>query len=304
MKAWQACVAAGNCTQAGKQATTCNARHADRAEHPVNCVDYRQAEAFCSAHGARLATEFEWEYAAHGGDRNLKYPWGDVSPDGRACWKKPGTCPVSSYAAGAFGLFDMSGNVWEWTSSDFGPYPFPPLPGVGALKVYRGGSWSRRFEKWMHLGLRNRFAPGQSGSHLGLRCALTPAGVPCPFEGDAEGHCLHGVLDVECEAGRTFNGWRCARSGQPPCSEGTHPQPGYGCVSDVPPEIHAHALDLSQVARRRSPESDSDCRKNQPLRPRAYQLSGGEHLARNAVAHRDQCKNRDVGVGWNSVCCP
>jgi formylglycine-generating enzyme required for sulfatase activity len=302
--AWAACVQAGNCTEAGKGAVTCNARHPERTNHPVNCVNFTQSEEFCTAQGARLPTEFEWEYAAHGGERGLKYPWGDASPDGHACWKQPGTCPVQSYPAGAFGLFDMSGNVWEWTSSDFGPYPFPPTPGTSTLKVYRGGGWSRRFEKWMHLGLRNRLAPRQSGSHLGFRCAKSIEAEGCPFDRDGEGRCLHGVLDIECEPGQSFNGWRCARPGQPPCLEGTHPQPGYGCVHDVFVPAKEHSLDLTQVTRRRSPEFDTDCRKNQSTRPKAYRLSGGEHLARNAVARGAHCKNRDVGVGWNSVCCP
>ena len=259
--AWAACVKSGQCTEAGKGTATCNARYADRVNHPVNCVNYRQAEAFCAVKGERLPSEFEWEYAAHGGEKCLKYPWGDAPPDGHTCWKKPGSCPVKSYPAGAFGLYDMSGNVWEWTSSDFGPYPFPPWPGTSNLKVYRGGSWSRRFEKWMHLGLRNRFAPWQSGSHLGFRCAKTPDGAGCPFERNSDGRCLHGVLEVECDKGQSFNGWRCARPEQPPCLEGTHPEPGYGCVRDVLVEIKAHSLDLSKVTRRRSPEFDPDCRK-------------------------------------------
>jgi len=303
LSAWLACVQAGKCTDAGKGAATCNARHPDRQEHPVNCVDYKQSEAYCEWKGARLPTEFEWEYAAHGGDQQLKYPWGDASPDGRTCWKQPGTCPVKSYAAGVFGLYDMSGNVWEWTSSDFGPYPFPPVPGSSSLKVYRGGSWSRRFEKWMHLGLRNRFHETDSGSHLGLRCAKSLANE-CPFERDAAGNCLHGVLDVECERGQSFNGWRCAKPDQPQCPEGLHAQPGYGCVRDIPLEIKHQSLDLAQVSKARSPEFDKDCRQNQPTRPNAYRLRGGEHLARNAVGSRAHCKNRDVGVGWNSVCCP
>ena len=304
MKDWKACVDAGHCDPPGKGAATCNGRYSDRDRHPVNCVNYNQAEAYCAAKDERLPTEVEWEYAAHGGEKGLKYPWGDAPPDGHTCWKQPGTCPVGSYPAGAFGLYDMSGNVWEWTSSDFGPYPFPPLAGTSNLKVYRGGSWSRCFEKWMHLGLRNRFAPGHSGSHLGLRCAKTPKGAGCPFEADSEGHCLQGVLGMECEAGRSFNGLRCAKPEQPLCLEGTHPEPGYGCVRDVRVDIKWHALDLSKVNRLRSAEFDGDCRKNQPARPKAYRLSGGEHLARNAVAQRDRCKNRDVGVGWNSVCCP
>jgi len=300
---WKACVAAGKCTQAGGRAATCNAHHPERDDHPVNCVDYKQSEAYCAWKGARLPTEFEWEYAAHGGDRQLKYPWGNAPPDGNTCWKQPGTCPVKSYKAGVFGLFDMSGNVWEWTSSDFGPYPFPPLPGTATLKVYRGGSWSRRFEKWMHLGLRNRFSEGESGSHLGLRCAKSLSD-DCPFERDAEGHCLHGVLDIECNPGQAFNGWRCAKPGEALCADGFHAQPGYGCVRDVALEVKHFALDLSKVAKSRSPDFDNDCRKNQPTRPNAYRLSGGEHLARNAVGSRGHCKNRDVGVGWNSICCP
>ncbi len=304
MAAWKACVDSGHCELPGKSAATCNGRYSNRDQHPVNCVNYKQAEAYCASREARLPTEFEWEYAAHGGEKSLKYPWGDAPPDGHTCWKQPGTCPVASYAAGAFGLFDMSGNVWEWTSSDFGPYPFPPLRGTSSLKVYRGGSWSRRFEKWMHLGLRNRFSPGQSGSHLGLRCAKSPKGAGCPFDRDSDGQCLHGVLDMECDPGQSFNGLRCAKPGQPSCLEGTHPEPGFGCVRDVQVEIKWHGLDLSKVNRQRSSEFDGDCRKNQPPRPRAYRLSGGEHLARNAVARREKCKNRDVGVGWNSVCCP
>jgi hypothetical protein len=54
----------------------------------------------------------------------------------------------------------------------------------------------------------------------------------------------------------------------------------------------------------RSPEFDADCAKNQPDRLKAYRLEGGSHLGRNRYGHARGCKNRDVGVGWNSVCCP
>jgi hypothetical protein len=63
-------------------------------------------------------------------------------------------------------------------------------------------------------------------------------------------------------------------------------------------------LDLTLVSRQRSQEFDSDCQRNQPSRPHSYKYAGGEHLARNRVMAKDGCKNRDVGVGWNSGCCP
>ncbi|HEY5957945.1 MAG TPA: SUMF1/EgtB/PvdO family nonheme iron enzyme, partial [Polyangiaceae bacterium] len=108
------CVASGHCRAALGHSSSCNARHGDRAAHPVNCVDQLQATTYCAERHQRLPTEIEWEYAARGGSRSLTYPWGEGSPDGRACWKQPTSCRVASYAAGAFGLYDMSGNVWEW----------------------------------------------------------------------------------------------------------------------------------------------------------------------------------------------
>ncbi len=69
-------------------------------------------------------------------------------------------------------MFDISGNVWEWTDDWYAPYPWPPE--TGYAKVYRGGSWSRRFEKWMHTRLRDRAKPSDQGAHLGFRCALVP----------------------------------------------------------------------------------------------------------------------------------
>jgi formylglycine-generating enzyme required for sulfatase activity len=320
--AYSACVARGKCTAAGAYHVTCTAHgHAD--DFPINCVDWNQATRFCEARDARLPTEPEWEYAASGGDDRL-YSWGSQPPDDRTCWKSNGACPVKKFPAGEFGLFDMTGNLWEWTRDTYGDYPFPPLDTPDRTsKVYRGGSWSRRFEKWMRVRLRNRGAPSFEGAHLGFRCAQTASGAECPFGTDAkDGTCIHGVLEADCRPGKTWNGERCAPneplgpggalngvSGEPRvakgCGEGHHFVPGHGCQFDVAaPEPDAPPLDLTAVRQIRSPEQDTDCATFQAARPEAYRFEGGSHEARNAVERGLGCKNRDVGVGWNSGCCP
>ena len=147
MEAYAACVTAGACKPPGVGNPFCNALLPDRARHPVNCVDWRDAESYCKYVGGRLPTEAEWEYAARGGAEQRPYSWGAEEPDRRrACYMhEGGSCVVGTHPAGAFGLFDMTGNVWEWTASWYGP--FPGEADSGTTKVYRGGSWSRRFAK-------------------------------------------------------------------------------------------------------------------------------------------------------------
>jgi sulfatase modifying factor 1 len=302
--AYSACVEGKRCTPAVVNSPNCTGSNPERFDHPINCVDFDQAEAFCKARGARLPTELEWEYAARGGSAALRYPWGNEPPDGRTCWKEPHTCKVGRFPADSFGIFDLSGNVWEWTSTYYGPYPWPPPESPS--RVYRGGSWSRRFEKWMHTRLRNRAAPWRTGSHLGFRCALTPAGAVCPFGSLPDGQCRHGVITRTCSPGYEWNGLRCALPGAPACGEGRHEEPGFGCVPDsarpaTPEDVRA---EVRKVSRERSPEYDSDCMKSQRDRPHAFRYSGGTHDARNEVGRSQGCKNRDVGVGWNSACCP
>jgi formylglycine-generating enzyme required for sulfatase activity len=309
------CVSAGKCTASRGDRVTCTSSRHETAggllkdetrDLPMNCVDFHQAAAACAFRGARLPTEAEWEYAATSGDARA-YSWGDQSPDDRACWKHAGACPVKSYPPGAFGLFDMTGNLWEWTSDAYGDYPFPPQvrDGEGPLRVYRGGSWSRRFEKWMRARLRNRAPPDFEGSHLGFRCAVTTPGTPCAAGNSPDGGCLHTVLSAECRPGKTWNGSRCAADSAPGCGEGRHFVPGHGCERDVPvEEAGSGSLDVAAVRRIRSPEFDADCGRFQAPRPNAYRFEGGSHAARNAVESRARCKNRDVGAGWNSACCP
>jgi len=302
--AYRACVDKGACeAPVGKQ-FTCNFRNPARAQHPINCVTWTQAEKYCSAQGQRLPTEAEWEFAVRGGDRYQEYSWGDEPPDGRTCWKQPHTCEVKRFGAGAFGLFDMTGNVWEWVSDYYGPYPWPPVSGFS--RVYRGGSWSRRFEKWLHSRLRNREHENFSGSHLGMRCASSLPGVKCPFGADAAGRCLAGVLERACQAPRAWNGARCVKAGEPLCRDGWQLESGHGCVpaeTVTPPDVDLEA-EKAGVTRVASPEFEPDCRKNFRSRPHSFRYSGGTHRGRNLVSRSAGCKNRDVGVGFNSTCCP
>lgn len=309
---YEECVAAGACTPAhGAKNKTCNSSEKGRAEHPINCIDYFQAEAVCTHLGLRLPTEIEWEYLARGGEEMRAFPWGTGSPDAHTCWKHHESCPVQSFEPTAFGLYDVGGNVWEWTQDWFTPYPWPAEH--GRTKVIRGGSWSRRFEKWLSPSLRNRLDPQKWGSHLGVRCVQTPEHVECPYGQEEESAlCRRGVEQVNCLPGTSWNGVRCA----PPnstqrCPTGSEEKPGRGCVRTALSSgaasgegSAAGSLDLAAVTRTRSPEFDADCQANQPTRPVAYRYSGGQHAARNAAGQRDGCKNRDVGVGWNSACCP
>ncbi|HOX47317.1 MAG TPA: SUMF1/EgtB/PvdO family nonheme iron enzyme [Myxococcota bacterium] len=164
---YRACVEAERCS-APKTGWSCNWGQAGREQHPVNCVDWNQATAFCEWAGARLPTEQEWfAEASDGGER--QYPWGDqeVSCE-RAIWSQGGrgcgldsTWPVCSKPAGhsVSGLCDMSGNVWEWTSSS-----------AGLARVMRGGSWSLGDPGFQRASLWLRYGPLYAVDDLGFRC--------------------------------------------------------------------------------------------------------------------------------------
>jgi hypothetical protein len=302
---YQRCVDQKKCEPAHDDRRFCNARRVDvRGDHPINCVDWKQAKTMCEARDARLPSEAEWEYAARGGSENRPFSWGKDAPDGRTCWKHVGgSCKVKEFAPGAFGLYDVIGNVNEWVDDWFGEYPWPAMSGM--TKIYRGGSWSRRFPKWLSPRLRNRYRPSQWGSHLGFRCAKTLEATTCPYGRRPDKKaCYHGVEGVKCEGGTKWNGVRCARPGEPECEAGRKSAPGHGCVllsAATGPFVEAESGPVTRV---RSPEFDADCQKNKPGKPNAYRYSGGTHDKRNRVSGGAGCSNRDVGVGWNSTCCP
>ncbi len=280
---YNSCVQSGGCT-AGRHGFSCTGDIPTKQSHPINCVDWFQATAACKAWGKRLPSEEEWEYAARGGAEARTYSWGEAEPsEAISCYNHPGTCPVKSYAAGAFGLHDMMGNVWEWTSSRFLTFEGWELP--DDWRVYRGGSFSRRFPKWMKGWLRNRFRQKEFGGHLGFRCATDQAGSLCP-EGSkvAEdgGTC---VLDAAETPSRPL----VVAGGS-----------AHALASAAPPETK----EPQPAVLSRDTRYDADCTKYKPGRPVCYLVKGGSFADRQRIGKGMNCQNRDVGMDYNSLCCP
>jgi formylglycine-generating enzyme required for sulfatase activity len=162
VSAYERCVNAGACTKPDTGSDACT--YGRRADHPVNCVDWGQANAFCSWVGGRLPTAEEWEYAAKSGESRV-YPWGDQEPNGQLAnyGNTQKTTPAGAYPAGAtkWGLLDMAGNVWQWTASDYD----------SSKKEVRGGGWSYR-PRILRASLRYRDDPSWRGDFIGFRCGL------------------------------------------------------------------------------------------------------------------------------------
>ncbi len=148
---------------------------------PAHHVNAHEAEAFCRWAGRRLPTEAEWEFAAG----PALHPWGDEPPTpGRAHLdlRRSGPCEVGACPDGdsPYGLRQMTGNVWEWTASEFGPYPgFAPgpyreysEPWFGWHRVLRGGAFATR-SRLLRNTWRNFYTPDRRDVLAGFRtCAL------------------------------------------------------------------------------------------------------------------------------------
>ena len=181
------CVAEKICTPAGVGGA-CNAGRRERSTHPVNCIDWYQANVFCSHRGHRLPTEAEWEYAARGGRSLRAYPWGNQSPSSlrpdsgvSPCWSGsdagalPSTCDTErqpNLDLTAQLVFDLGANVREWTLDGWSPTYATSRETT--YRVARGGGWFADFTS-ASVNAVHRLAilPTTASADLGFRC-VTP----------------------------------------------------------------------------------------------------------------------------------
>jgi formylglycine-generating enzyme required for sulfatase activity len=161
--------------------------------HPVVNVTWNEALAFCQERGGRLPTEAEWEFAARGGNFADIFPWGDGFSSDRANGMGVGAAdrwqfaaPVGSYPPNVHGLFDMTGNVWEWTSGWYRegkgwidpPSETPAPRSINHLRTVRGGSWDSSPQN-LRISRRIGLSPtDRHNLYVGFRCARDGSGPP------------------------------------------------------------------------------------------------------------------------------
>ncbi|MEM9457925.1 MAG: SUMF1/EgtB/PvdO family nonheme iron enzyme [Myxococcota bacterium] len=151
----------------------CDVGRIVRVAHPMMEVSWSEAKQYCEAPGGRLPTEEQWEWAARGREQGRIYPWGNDGPTydlvvmtSRSFPSEADTRPVGSMPAGMSrdGLFDMAGNVGEWTDSST----------EEGLRIVRGGSWMNVDASTFSTSARLALAPQTSSDRVGFRCVQDP----------------------------------------------------------------------------------------------------------------------------------
>lgn len=161
--------------------------------HPVTLVRWDDAEAYCCWLAARLGkavrlpSEAEWEKAARGGLRQQRFPWGEQLDTAHSNYLSDpaqksthGTRPSRSYAPNGYGLYEMSGNVWEWVSDWYDPGYYatsPPTnphgPVSGQFRLVRGGGWVSTDPAMLTCSHRHQVPPDTYSYGIGFRIVCT-----------------------------------------------------------------------------------------------------------------------------------
>ena len=184
---YRACVKDdGSCSKPSINLDNCNWSESEQKNHPINCINWYEAKAYCEWAGKRLCSEAEWEKAARGTDGRI-YPWGNEratckhavmrQKDVWGCGKKR-TWPVGSKPPGVYGIYDMAGNVAEWIEDDWhwGGYEGAPDDGTAWISEVRS-SRGVRGGNFIHLSVflrvsgRRFFRPEEHfDGNIGIRC--------------------------------------------------------------------------------------------------------------------------------------
>ncbi len=145
---------------------------------PVYNVDWDDASAYCQWEGKRLPTEAEFERVARSGKEGLSYPWGDKwEPKNAKFNSQNGPAIVGQFPPNEFGVYDIVGNMAEWTADWYdhdyyknSPVENPKGPETGLYKIIRGGAWSDPPAR-LTVFFRNWVRPNQKTPNIGFRCA-------------------------------------------------------------------------------------------------------------------------------------
>ena len=154
---------------------------------PVEKVSWDDCKTFIAKLNAltgknfRLPTEAEWEFAARGGNKSKGYIYSGSNTIVDVAWYNSNsnwaTCPVATKAPNELGIYDMSGNVWEWCSDWYGNYSSesqtnPTGPKSGSYRVERGGGWYSN-ARYCRVSYRGNYSPNYINEYLGLRLCLS-----------------------------------------------------------------------------------------------------------------------------------